>query len=541
MGSPTRIDYSVPFDFDFDLNAQYFLNITVTDSIAPEVVRTSLPPHNTSSTDIIDAFEIHFSEDMEPATVTGASNHRLRAAGRDGRFWPPAAAGLEVFATPFSEDMEPATVTDVANYELRAAGSDGVFGTADDHVYTFAQIDYLSGASAIAQIADGPIQPGLHRFTSTTNLTDRAGNPLASIYSQDFTITLLDGIFRIETADNDTRETATTLSLLPPGDFDRSFQENLHLQMPSNPRHLETADLTGNGEDDLVITNHGANSISIQLGNGDGTFAERVDYPVGVNPYQTVIADFNNDGSPDLAVVSESPNVITVFLNNGDGTFADPSTYSVGSNPRAIAVGDLNGDGAPDLVTANRSGNSYSVLLNNNDGTGTFADSIAVSLPGNWGPRGVALGDVTGSGNLDLVLANYTDNTVSIHLGNGDGTFAEPIVFDTGTNPESVAIGDIDGDGLADIAILPSYDSVANIFLSKGNGDFSERVDLSIGSSNTNREIRFADIDGDGRLDLLVSRSTALTIRYNTGDDEHLFGPVHGQNIGGSAYSAAPG
>ena len=65
----------------------------------------------------------------------------------------------------------------------------------------------------------------------------------------------------------------------------------------------------------------------------------------------------------------------------------------------------------------------------------------------------MAVGDVNGDGKPDLVVANDGSNTVSVLLGNGNGTFQAQQTFATGTEPNSVAVGDLTGDGKPDIVV----------------------------------------------------------------------------------------
>src|SRR2546422_7531311 len=114
------------------------------------------------------------------------------------------------------------------------------------------------------------------------------------------------------------------------------------------------------------------------------------------------------------------------------------------------AVGDVNGDGRPDLAVANYGSNSVSVLLGNGDGTFQAAQTFVAGS----GPVWVAVGDVNGDGRLDLAVANYYSNSVSVLLGNGDGTFQTALTFATaGANPENVAVGDVNLDGRPDLAV----------------------------------------------------------------------------------------
>src|SRR2546425_244962 len=115
--------------------------------------------------------------------------------------------------------------------------------------------------------------------------------------------------------------------------------------------------------------------------------------------------------------------------------FAAPFlSFDAGSSPISLAIGDLNEDGKPDLAVANLSANTVSVLLGNGDGT--FGAKTDYGTRSN--PNSVAIGDLNGDGKPDLAVANYSSNTVSVLLGNGDGTLGAKTDFSTGSNPNSV-------------------------------------------------------------------------------------------------------
>jgi len=143
-----------------------------------------------------------------------------------------------------------------------------------------------------------------------------------------------------------------------------------------------------------------------------------------------------------------------VLLGNGDGTFQAARTIDVGITPAFVAVRDVNGDGRPDLAVANFRSNDASVLLGNGDGTFQAPRNFNTGT----GPLSMAVGDVNSDGQPDLAVANFDfniqgPNTVSVLLGNGDGTFQAAQAFSAGTNPASVAVGDFNGDVRQDLAV----------------------------------------------------------------------------------------
>ena len=179
--------------------------------------------------------------------------------------------------------------------------------------------------------------------------------------------------------------------------------------------------------------------------NGDGTFKPRVDFATGLFPNSVAVGDFNGDGKPDLALANGS-GTVSVLLGNGDGTFQPHVEYPAGPGAFSVAVGDFSGDGKLDLAVANNNGNqsgTVSVLLGNGDGT--FQPHV--DYPVGVGPYSVAVGDFNRDGKLDLVVANYPSIfTVSVLLGNGDGTFQPQVTYPVGRQPISVAVADLSGD-----------------------------------------------------------------------------------------------
>ncbi len=134
-----------------------------------------------------------------------------------------------------------------------------------------------------------------------------------------------------------------------------------------------------------------------------------------------------------------------------------PSITRSGAIPARSWRGTSPASGKLDLAVANANDNTVSILIGNGDGTFRPAVERPVGLnyPGENGPDAMVAGDFNGDGRLDLAIANYNSGTVSILLGNGDGTFRPPVDYSTGldTTPDAIAVGDFNGDGRLDLAV----------------------------------------------------------------------------------------
>ena len=150
--------------------------------------------------------------------------------------------------------------------------------------------------------------------------------------------------------------------------------------------------------------------------------------------------------------------------------FAPAVHYKSGLYPCCVAVGDFNGDGKLDLAVANVQSHQVSVVLGQGDGT--FGDPIPSSA-GEWFAKSVTAGDFNGDGKLDLVVANQGSHTISVLLGKGDGTFHAPVQYAVGTGPVYVVAGDFNGDGKPDLAVATGSGNVS-VLLGKGDGTFHE-------------------------------------------------------------------
>ena len=133
--------------------------------------------------------------------------------------------------------------------------------------------------------------------------------------------------------------------------------------------------------------------------------------------------------------------------------------YGTGAQPSSVATGDLNEDGKLDAVVANHATHSVTVLLGNGDGT--FLPGVDCS-PG-VGPHGVALARLDTDSHLDMAVACY-DGYVSVFLGNGDGTFQTHVEYGAGSGPVATCAEDFDGDGDQDLVVVNIVGNSVSVF-----------------------------------------------------------------------------
>jgi DNA-binding winged helix-turn-helix (wHTH) protein len=296
----------------------------------------------------------------------------------------------------------------------------------------------------------------------------------------------------------------------------------------SRPDSVAVGDFNGDGKLDLAVANAGDGSVSILLGKGNGTFQSPMSYAAGQGPFsQVAVGDFNGDGKLDVVVSNFGSNNVSVLLGNGDGTFRAATQYSVGRHPSSVAVADVNGDGKLDLIVSNQNctGGStpcgvgtVSILLGNGDGT--FREHVDYATGGN-DPNWVAVGDFNADGKLDLAVANggVGPSSVSILLGNGDGSFQKAVLNSLGVNGVSVAAADFNGDGNLDLAVIDNMGWIS-IFLGNGDGTFQTRTDYYTSGSFPCGYIGIGDFSGNGTLDIAVanSGSNSVTILFGYGN-----------------------
>jgi hypothetical protein len=194
--------------------------------------------------------------------------------------------------------------------------------------------------------------------------------------------------------------------------------------------------------------------------------------------------------------------------------------YATDLTPQDVAAADFNGDGKVDLAVATGN-NSVSILLGVGDGT--FPTHVEYPVPGH--PSSIVIGDFNGDGKADIATVDPYQSEISILLGNGDGTFQAHQEYLTGNHPVAIATADVNGDGKLDLVVVDLNDNKVAVLLGNGDGTFKAHVDYATGNGPSG--VAIGDFNGDGKLDLAVADNTDYTVAILLGNGDGSFqGPI---------------
>jgi hypothetical protein len=316
---------------------------------------------------------------------------------------------------------------------------------------------------------------------------------------------------------------ATVVILL--GNGDGTFMDTTSAALASTSYYAGpgvTADFNGDGKLDLAVAESGYpnGQVSVELGKGNGIFGQPIVSALATSGTNLMLTgDFNGDGKSDLVALDGSGTGFEVLMGGGDGTFATPMDTQLNYSINSLAVGDFNKDGKSDVVFTTAYNNSPSVNIYLSNGDGTFTQGAQYVV---YPSATVTVADVNGDGNLDLIVISPNYNLL-VFLGNGDGTFKDPIFGPSEYYSSQPAIADFNGDGNLDIAVGASgYQSSGIAFLAgNGDGTFAAPV-YSDTSFQFSGFLIASDFNGDGKLDLAESSgccgSSATFIMTGNGD-----------------------
>jgi len=341
-------------------------------------------------------------------------------------------------------------------------------------------------------------------------------------------------------------------------------------------RGLFGADFDGNGKDDILQLDRTTGAVNVRRQNLDGTLTTN-GFNVAAGAIQdSAIGDLDDDGRPDLVIVLDD--TLAVYHNDGlnGSNVLQFSLMSVDalqltglSTIAHVTVGDLTGDDLPEIVVTGMGESSpavpvamLAVLVNKPDSlllTATQAVAYPTSSAG-----AVKLGDVTGDGWADAVMADAANHQVLLFINKTDGSFggaddvtpeARPqptVIGGSASVPHALAVGDITGDGRAE-AVVTIHD-----WVSQGATGYNTHSWKVLGSRGTAAmqvvqvtpsrttgadqaaqtefpsDVILDDLTGDGRPEVIVTEPFFV----NGEVTDNIFGGISFYSIMGSLNNA---
>lgn len=237
------------------------------------------------------------------------------------------------------------------------------------------------------------------------------------------------------------------------------------------------------------------------------TLASQADYILSSDAGAVACGELSGDGLVDVVAAMPNIDAFALFIQSpsNNGKYNPPILIKTGRNPRAIAVADIDGDGKNETLVG--CSNELCIYRQNAQGTLSYYSNVSVK-----GPVSIAVGDVSGDANVEVVIANddnVNSQTDNITVLSRSGASWTSRLVETGSNPRDVAIGDVNSDGKNEIAVICADSHRLDIFT---NGGASASDLKSYQASHGSQCVRIGDVNNDGKNDVVIASPHYRTV-----------------------------
>lgn len=295
------------------------------------------------------------------------------------------------------------------------------------------------------------------------------------------------------------------------------------------PADVALVDLDRDGLPDVLLLHQGTSRLTVLPGGLGGALQPAVASTLGGSPAHLALGDLNGDRRPDLVTAGSVVAELGVSLGDGSRSFPAITTRALADTARDLVLGDFDGDGRLDAAVAHATSATLTVV--SGDGAGGFGAPRQIALPGIAGLLAVA--DFNGDTRLDLATSTGASLVVLLQTAGGQFTTSTPVALGgtVGLAPAPLAVGDLDGDRDTDLVVWNRTTGEVMVLLGDGAGGFTVRETLPAAGTTA---LLLADLDVDGRLDLLLATATGVSARYGAAAG---FGPAEALLAGGTAVT----
>lgn len=249
--------------------------------------------------------------------------------------------------------------------------------------------------------------------------------------------------------------------------------------------------------------------------------------PAGTPFEGLAVGNLDGDGNPDVLVGQMFGSTILLPGAEGGGFGAPiPNRWPAATS---FGLGDLNRDGKMDIAMAAYRNEAVTVVTGNGDGT--FQTPVNFSLGAQHGPLSLVMADFNRDDKLDVAVADQDGSGlthIDVLLGNGDGTLRAPVVYAGGRgNPQyqALAVGDLNADGVPDFALANDQADTVSVLIGVGDGTFRAERSFPTGTTSSPSAVVLGDLDGDGKSDLAITMAPSL-VGVLRGNGDGTFGAV---------------